>query len=414
MGSHLMQRRGRKSGLATIKVIITLFVMAVLGGGGWFGYQNYAQDGGGAKFVTEALRRGDIVRTVSATGTIEPLVKTIVGSEVSGIIKQWKADFNQPVNAGDILAELDPARFKTALDRATAQVATAKARAEELNVRLKDAERELRRIDHLHKINNASENELLLTKTEADAAKAVWHAALAGIQSAEASLSEANVDLDRTLIRSPIDGIVIARNIENGQTVAASLQAPELFVIAADLKRMQVNANVSEADIGRLREDGLATFRVDAYPSRTFAGRISQIRFNATDVDGIITYTTLIEVVNDDLALRPGMTANVTFEVARASAVIMIPNAALRFDPSPPDPAAMRHSKKTKRVPKVFTLTEGRPVPVEVVLGLTNGSVTELREGELSEGDEIIIERNMFAGGGKRPDMTRTLRRGRR
>lgn len=402
----------RTRGAASVKVVITLTLLAAIGGGGWFGYQKYGAAEAGDRYVTKPLERGDIVRTVSATGTIEPLVKTIVGSEVSGNIKQWLTDFNESVQADQVLAEIDPARFKTARDRAAAEVATAKARAEELEVRYKDAEREFRRIDRLYKINNASENEMLLARTEVDAAKAAWDAATASIQSAEATLSEAEVDLERTRIRSPIDGVVIARNIENGQTVAASLQAPELFIIAADLKRMQVNANVSEADIGMLRQGGTATFRVDAYPGRNFDGRISQIRYNANDVDGIVTYTTLIELTNDDLALRPGMTANVTFEVARASAVVKIPNVALRFDPAPPDPSGFRKPQRNRQ-PTVYVLKQGKPTPVPVEIGLTNGAFTELKSGELKEGDEIIIERNLLADAGRSPDLTRSLQRGR-
>lgn len=405
-----MQNHRRTRGAATIKVVTTLVVLAAVGGGGWFGYQKYGVAEAGARFITKPLERGDIVRTVSATGTIEPLVKTIVGSEVSGNIKQWLTDFNESVKAGQVLAEIDPARFKTARDRAAAQLASAKAQAEELEVRYNDAEREYERINRLFKIHNASDNELRVAKTEADAAKAAWHAAQASIQSAQASLDEAEVDLSRTVIRSPIDGVVIARNIENGQTVAASLQAPELFIIAADLKRMQVNANVSEADIGMLKEGGPATFRVDAYPGRSFSGRISQIRYNANDVDGIVTYTTLIEVSNDDLALRPGMTANVTFEVARAKDVVKIPNAALRFDPNPPDPSGFKKARLNAK-PTVYVLKNGQPTPVTLEIGLTNGAFTELKDGDVSEGDEIITERNLFGAGGRTPDLTRSLRR---
>ncbi|MCB9858359.1 MAG: efflux RND transporter periplasmic adaptor subunit [Phycisphaerales bacterium] len=406
-----MQNHRRTRGAATVKFVTTMVILAGLGAGGWYGYQKYGVSAVGSEYVTKPLERGDIVRTVSATGTIEPLVKTIVGSEVSGNIQRWLTDFNDIVTANQVLAEIDPARFKTARDRAAAEVANAKARAEELEVRYKDAEREFKRIDRLFQVHNASENEMLLAKTEVDAARAAWHAAQAGILSAEATLSEAEVDLERTVIRSPIDGIVIARNIENGQTVAASLQAPELFVIAADLKRMQVNANVSEADIGVLRKDGPATFRVDAYPGRSFNGRISQIRYNANDVDGIVTYTTMIEVTNDDLALRPGMTANVTFEVARASAVVQIPNAALRFDPAPPDANGFT-KPRGKSKPTVYVLKNKEPSPVEIETGLTNGSFTELKSGNLKEGDEVIIERNLLAGSGGKPDLTRTFQRG--
>jgi HlyD family secretion protein len=402
----------RKSGVATLKVLTTLIVLAAVGGSGWFGYQKYGNPHNDNPFITKPLARGDIVRTVSATGTIEPLVKTIVGSEVSGKIEKWNADFNQTVAAGELLAAIDPSRFKTARNRSAAQLAMSQANAAELGVRFRDAQREYQRIERLAQRNSASENEKLSALAQMEASEAMWNAAKASVQSAEASLNEAEVDLDRTQIRSPIDGIVIARNIENGQTVAASLQAPELFVIAADLKRMQVNANVSEADIGVLKEGGPATFRVDAYPQRNFSGRISQIRFNATDVDGIITYTTLIEVENDDLALRPGMTANVTFEVARAANVVMIPNAALRFDPTPPGETTVKPGSRQSKKPVVYRDVNGQAQSIEIEIGMTNGAFTALNGETLKEGDEIIIDRNWAAAGGDMKDMTQTFRRG--
>lgn len=385
-----------------MKAMGTVVVVAALGVGGWFAYTSFF---GGEKsadaFVTKPISRGDIIKTVSATGTIEPLVKVIVGSELSGRIMKWHTDFNAQVKAGSILAEIDPDRFQTTHDRAAADLDLAKAREEELLVRYKDAERERKRIETLREQQNASANELLIAKANEEAAKAAWHGAIASIKAAEATLSSARVDLERTVIRSPIDGVVIARNIEDGQTVAASFQAPELFVIANDLKQMQVNANVSESDIGLIQEGGPASFRVDAYPSRIFRGRISQIRYNATALDGVVTYVTLIEASNDDIALRPGMTANITFEVARADNVLQIPNAALRFDPNPPDPTGA-NAKPLGAPPKptVYVRENGRAAPKEVQIGLTNGMLTQLVGGDLKEGDEIIIERNFRSDSG--------------
>ena len=384
----------------------------VLGGGGWLGYKTYAGGEETNDYITKSLARGDIIRTVSATGTIEPRIKVIVGSQVSGIIKKWYADFNAEVTAGFVLAEIDPDRFQTIHAQAAANLALARAREEELLVRFKDAQREYKRIEGLRELSNASENELLVAQTEQEATQAAWHGAQASVESAEAALNAAQVDLERTLIRSPIDGVVIARNIEDGQTVAASLQAPELFVIANDLKHMQVNANVSEADIGMIREGKPATFRVDAYPGRQFSGTISQIRYNATDLDGVVTYVTLIEVSNDDLSLRPGMTANVTFEVARAENVVRIPNAALRFDPNPRQATNGRPQQgKRRRSPAVYILKEGRPLKVEVEIGLSDGSMSELKGSALAEGDAVITEKNWLAGGGRRKDITRSLRK---
>ena len=409
-----MARSHRQRGTGIVKSFIIIALLGGLGTGGWYGYQHYSQGEDAPAFLTKPLERGDIVRTVAATGTIEPLVKTIVGSEVSGNITKWHADFNQSVKAGEVLAEINPDLFQTARDRAAAQLAIAEASARELEIRYNDALREEKRIERLHQINNASENELLLAQMEAQASQASWDAAKGQIDSAKASFQEAQADLNRTIIRSPIDGVVIARNIENGQTVAAAMQAPELFVIAADLKSMQVNAQVSEADIGQLREGGPATFRVDAYPSRTFEGRISQIRYNATDVDGIVTYTTLIQLNNDDLALRPGMTANITFETARAQDVVRIPNAALRFDPNPPASSGFRSPPRRgpgRSKPKVYVLQNGKPTAREVEIGMSDGTFTELRSGDVKEGTAVIVERNYFGKPGSRRDVTRSLRR---
>lgn len=280
-------------------------------------------------------------------------------------------------------------------------------------MRFKDAQREADRIRKLSETNTASENEFLVAQAAAEAAEAVWHGAQASVNAAQALLNAATVDLDRTIIRSPIDGVVISRTIDVGQTVAASLQAPELFLIANELERMQVNANVAESDVGLIQEGKHAHFRVDAYPDRDFTGTISQIRYNATIVDAVVTYVTLIEADNDDLALRPGMTANVTFEVAKAEKAVRIPNSALRFSPIPPD--ASGRSAKTSGMapsPTVWVLdAKGEPQAVQVDTGLSDGTYTELVGSALAEGDKVITERNWRGGrGGGRPDPSRTMR----
>ena len=382
-----------------MKTISAIGIIALVGGGGWFGYDKFFSDPDSGGFISMPLKHGDVIKTVSATGTIEPLVKVIVGSEVSGNIKKWYADFNATVTEGFVLAEIDPERFQTTFDRASADLALAQAREEEARVRHQDALRERKRIQVLFEQHNASENELQVAQAEEDAVRAAWHGTQAGVKASEAAQSAAKVDLERTVIRSPIDGVVISRNIEDGQTVAASLQAPELFLIANDLRRMQVNANVSESDIGLIHEGKPAHFRVDAYPNQTYQGMISQIRYNATDVDGVVTYITLIEVQNDDLSLRPGMTANVTFEVARRDNVICIPNAALRFNPDPPTVGRPTGSKKKgPRKPTVYVEVNGKPVKKEIDIGLSNGSVTALTSDVLDEGDLVIIERNWLPG----------------
>jgi HlyD family secretion protein len=385
----------------------------VLAGGGWLGYTKLLATDAQDAFVLHTIGRGDIVQTVSATGTVEPLIKVIVGSQVSGTIEKWYADFNAKVTQGFILAEIDPPRFQTAYEQAKADLALAKAKEKELLVRAKDAKREERRIATLFEQNNASDNEWLVAQATADAAQAAYEGAIASVEAAGARVNSTKVDLDNTVIRSPIDGVVISRNIDAGQTVAASFQTPELFLIANDLSHMQVNANVSEADIGLIAERMPAQFRVDAYPARTFSGVISQIRYNASVVDGVVTYVTLIEVPNEDLVLRPGMTANVTFQVAKAENVIRVPNAALRFDPAPPDPTRPPGAaRKRPRTPTVYVSDQGRPQPREIKIGLSDGAFTELLAGDLAEGTPVIVERNWRAGSGRKPDMTQSLRRG--
>ncbi|MCZ6816729.1 MAG: efflux RND transporter periplasmic adaptor subunit [Planctomycetota bacterium] len=393
-----------------MKALGVILAATAVGGGGWLGYVSFFGGNSADAYVLQKVDRGDVVKTISATGTIEPLVKLVVGSQVSGDIKNWYADFNDKVTKGFVLAELDPDRFQTAFDQAKASLSLANSREVELGVRFRDAERERLRLEKLQETFSASENEYLGSKAEADAAQAAWDGAKAGVELADAAMKAAQVDLQRTIIRSPIDGVVISRDIDVGQTVAASLQAPTLFTIANDLERMEVHANVSEADIGLIREGMQARFTVDAYPGRDFEGAIAQIRFNPTIVDSVVTYITLISVSNPDLSLRPGMTANVTFEVSKVSDVIRIPNAALRFNPNPPGRGERAEYKRTKG-PTVYKLAGGKPVAAPVKIGLTDAKYSELLEGGLSEGDEIITERNWAGTGRGTRDPTRSMRR---
>jgi HlyD family secretion protein len=385
-------------------------ILVVAAGGGWLGYSKVFGNKNEDVYVTKLLDRGDIVQTVSATGTIEPVTKVIVSSQISGNIKRWSADFNHKVTDGFVLAEIDADRYIRTKNRAEAELALARAREEEARVRYLDAQRESRRIAGLRETNTASDNEMLVAKAAEDAALAAWHGAQASVQAAEAELGAAQVDLDRTKIRSPIDGVVISRSIDVGQTVAASLQAPELFVIANNLVKMQVNANVAESDVGLIKEGGPATFRVDAYPGRTFTGTIAQIRYNPTIVDNVVTYVTVIAVNNDDLALRPGMTANITFEVNKATNVPRVPNAALRFTPFPPDPTNITQGRRTAQAPSVWLLEDGEPKRVEVKTGISDGAFTQLLSSELPDRSPVIVERSWKGRSSMKPDMTQAMR----
>ncbi len=364
---------------------------------GWWGYRTWAAGDRQPTYRTAEVKRGTIISTVSATGTVEPLVRVLVGSQVSGTVTRWYADFNQTVHEGFVLAELDQDRFKAQLEQRNAAVAVARARIEEAQARLRTASLDRQRIEEAFARSAASEFELQSARAAEEAALAQLHAAQAQLQADEADARMAAVELEKTIIRSPIDGVVISRDVDAGQTVAASLSAPTLFTIANDLTKMRVNAAVNETDIGLVREGMPAEFRVDAYPTRRFRGTVSQVRYAEKVVDNVVTYTTLIDVDNPELLLRPGMTATILFEVARAENVVMVPNAALRFDPRAGDPEIdwRRPGKGQPMRPRVFRLNGTELVEVPLELGLNDGSFTEVRAGDLKPGDQVVVEQQL-------------------
>lgn len=377
-----------------VRAIIALVIVAALSVGGYAGFVNWTDRTPSINYKTAPVTRGTLVSTVTATGNLEPLVKVLVGSQVSGTVTRWYADFNQRVEQGFVLAELDKDRFKAAVEQRQAAAKAAKARVEEARAALADTTLKRQHAEFNFEQSAATELELAEAKVAEQQATASMHAAEAEVERAEADARLAAVDLDRTVIRSPIDGVVISRDVDAGQTVAASFTSPTLFTIANDLAKMQVNAAVSETDIGKVREGGGADFRVDAYPERRFHGVISQVRFAETIVDNVVTYTTLIDVDNSDLALRPGMTATISFEVDRAENVLIVPNAAMRFNPvAPPVNGDWRRPGRAVRMqPRVFKLDGGRAVETPIEPGLTDGSFTEVRSGELREDDAVVIE----------------------
>jgi len=398
--------------MSTVRALVVAVVaVLVVGAGGWYGYQRWISPAPAVTYKEAEVRRGTIVGTVSATGTVQPLMKVLVGSQVSGTVTRWYADFNQRVEQGFILAELDQDRFKAQLEQRTAAVAVARARVEEAAARLTTARLERERIEAAFARQAASDFELQSTKAAETAALAALHAAEAELQAAEADRRAAEIELGKTIIRSPIDGVVISRDVDAGQTVAASLQAPTLFTIANDLTKMQVNAAVSETDIGKVYEGMEAEFRVDAYPQRRFRGTVAQVRYAETVVDNVVTYTTLINVDNPDLALRPGMTATILFEVARAEDVLLVPNAALRFNPQADTEVTWNRPGRGQPVrPRVYRLEDGALVEVPVELGLNDGSFTEIRAGPLREGDKVVVEQQIRGRVAARPPAQRMPR----
>jgi len=321
--------------LAGVVVVVGLVVA--------FGLNRSAQ----AQHFTAKVEQGEIDDVVEATGTINPIVTVLVGSQVSGTIAELHADFNSIVHKGDIIALIDPALFKGALlgaqsdlENAKANLVAARANLEKLKAGLVQTKADYERAEGLSKGGVASQQQLDLAKANYDSANAAVDAAAANVTQAEAQVSQkeaavsvAQTNLDYTVIRSPIDGTVVARNVDLGQTVAASFSAPTIFTIAKDLKTMWVYTKTDESDVGNITVGKPVTFKVDAFPKETFQGVVKQVRMNATTVQSVVTYDTIIEFANPDLKLFPGMTAYVTIPVATVQSALKLPNTALRYKP---------------------------------------------------------------------------------
>jgi HlyD family secretion protein len=341
-----------------------------------------------ASYETVKVERGRIVARVTASGTLSALVTVQVGTQVSGRIQDLYVDFNSPVRKGQVLAKIDPQFFRAAVEQAKANLAAAEGNLAKAKAQAVDAHRQLERAKTLAQL--IPQSDLDTADANAKAADAQIQVGEGAVAQARASLYQAQVNLGYTTITSSIDGVVISRNVDVGQTVAASLQAPTLFSIAQDLKEMQVDTNVSEADVGKLSPGMKTQFTVDAFPGETFKGSIRQIRNAPQSVQNVVTYDAVIDVDNTDLKLRPGMTANVTFTYAEKEDALKFPNAALRF--RPPAEIAARAPKADREQRVVWVLKNGKPVPVAIKPGLSDGSVTEIAEGEVREGDALITE----------------------
>ena len=382
------------------------------------------------QWETSAVDRGRITARVTATGTLSALVTVQVGSQVSGSILKLYADFNSTVKKGQVIAKIDPRLFQAALENARANYAQAKATLDKDKVVAKFADRQFKRQGPLAKDSLIAVSDLDTAESTAGSSMAQVEADRANVKQALAILHQAEVNLALTSIVSPTDGTVISRNVDVGQTVAASLQAPILFVIAEDLRKMQVDTSVAEADVGKLRAGMQATFTVDAFPGEPFKGAVRQIRNAATTVQNVVTYDAVIDVDNSDLRLRPGMTANITFVFANKDDVLRVTNAALRFRPSadlmsalklemphghrsgsdgaasgpsqrPGGPARAGGSPKGDEAPDrrtVWVLRDDLPSPIRIKTGTTDGTKTEVVEGALQVGDLVISDATLPAG----------------
>jgi HlyD family secretion protein len=365
-------------------VALALVLAACAAGALWWSRRG---DGDARGYVTAAVERGDITATVTATGTVNPVTTVQVGTYVSGPIIAIDVDFNSPVRKGQRVARIDPAPFQVKVQRAEANLANARAGAEKARADLELKRLTLERNRELRARDFISANDLDTAKSNYDQAVAQVALQDAAVKQAEAELAEARINLRYTDILSPVDGVVVSRNVDVGQTVAASFQTPTLFQIAQDLTKMQVNTSVSEADIGVVAAEQPATFTVDAYPGREFRGTVTQVRNAPVTVQNVVTYDVVIGVDNADLALKPGMTATVLITTAEATDVLRLPLRALTFKPElDGGGAAPRDGAVVWRVRPDNTLER---VPVET--GLRDDTHVEIRADALQAGDPIAV-----------------------
>jgi HlyD family secretion protein len=428
----LRPRRGRGRWLWTLGLLVV-----IAGGGAWYMRSRNSRSEA-PRFETMQVERGRIVARVTATGTVSPLVTVQVGSQISGRIQSLYADFNSKVKKGQVIAKLDPQINEAMAEQARANFLAAKANVAKAKAQALNAQRQYERSRTLAEEKLVSAADRDTAESEAEAAQAGVQAAEGALAQARAALNQTEVNLAYTTIYSPINGVVISRTVDVGQTVAAQLQAPTLFTIAEDLAHMQVDTNVAESDVGKLAAGMEVTFTVDAYPGERFKGTVRQIRNAPQTVQNVVTYDAVIDVANPDLKLKPGMTANATFVYAHREDVLRVPNAALRFRPppelqggrggrgggpgqgqgqgqgqgrrggengqgspqgtNPGEPSARegRGRRGAESEPSdrrtVWVLRGTQPASVRIRPGVTDGSFTEVLEGELKEGDAIITE----------------------
>jgi HlyD family secretion protein len=372
---------------------ILAFIAAVVGGGVLWRVKHQPKPP--PKYVTAVTSKGDVFETVQSTGQVQPLTQVQVGAQVSGRINKVFVDFNSKVKQGDILAEIDPTLFGAAIDQNRAVLDSAQANVTHAQAALLTAKQRLERAKKLVAEGIGSQADLDNAQGAYDVAVADVAAARASVVQSGAALRSSRTNMDYTRIYSPIDGVVITRSIDPGQTVAASFQAPVLFVIAQDLRKMRVLADVDEADVGKLKEQMVAEVGVDAFPGEKFKGLVSQVRFSPNSVSGVVTYAAVIDVDNPDVKLRPGMTATVSIRSAEVKDAVRLPNAALRFKPAPPV------DKDGKKIPQdplpALGANKGR---IWVIVDETAGAEkSEMREVDIgiTDGVNTVLKTDLGA-----------------
>ncbi|PKN35736.1 MAG: efflux RND transporter periplasmic adaptor subunit [Deltaproteobacteria bacterium HGW-Deltaproteobacteria-19] len=365
------------------------------------------------RYQTEPVRQGDLTVMVTATGTLKPTNTVEVGSELSGTIRSVEVDYNSRVRVGQVLARMDTTKIEATIAQLKAALESAKAKALQAKATVLETQAKLAQYREVSKLSSGK----VPSKLEMDAAEAAFERARADAASADAAVSQARAtlqasetDLSKATIKSPINGIVLTRSIEPGQTVAASMTTPVLFTLAEDLTKMDLHVNVDEADIGKVLEGQKATFTVAAYSGRTFEARITQARYGSSTTSGVVTYETVLKVDNTDLSLRPGMTATADIIVKKINNAILIPSAALRFTPPqqpeaksstglvgallprPPKTGGQKSVEDTGKQQRVWILKDNQPEALSVTVGAANGSLTEVTAGDLQPGASVIVD----------------------
>lgn len=381
------------------KWLTVFFSVAVAAGASYGAWRYWKKSDTKEMFKTATIERGDLVQTVKATGDVQPIFLVQVGTQVNGPIQKLYVDYNSRVKAGDLVAQIDPTVYEARLAQDQANLSSAEAAVDATQAKLVQAEKELERSRKLSERQMLSTADLDAAVASRDALAAQIKVSRASVEQARASLRLSKANLDYTTIRSPVSGVVIARNVDEGQTVVASMSAQVLFKIATDLSEILIEADVPEADIGRIREGQTTTFTVDAY-DETFTGKVSQIRLASTSVQNVVTYPVIIRASNPALKLFPGMTANIVCEVERRSGVLKVANAALRFKPaalSPKPGDERRNGGEAQnggggRGPKLWVQKGNQLEAIRVTLGITDGSATEITgPSDLTEGREVVV-----------------------
>ncbi|MFA6283109.1 MAG: efflux RND transporter periplasmic adaptor subunit [Desulfurivibrionaceae bacterium] len=388
-------------GIALIIVLLVWF---------WIGRQSAGQ----VEYQTQAVKRGSLTVTVAASGTLQPTNQVDVGSEISGTIKTVEVDYNDQVTRGQVLAKIDTAKLEAQVKETAASLDAARAHVLQTQATVNEAKAKLARLAQVQEASDGkvpSKTEMDTAKANLDRARADEANSRAAVVQAEATLEAQRTDLTKAVIRSPVKGVVLNRAAEPGQTVAATFQTPVLFTLAEDLTRMELHVDVDEADVGKMREAQTATFTVDAYPDRSFPAHITQVRFGSKTVAGVVTYETVLKVDNTGLLLRPGMTGTANITVQQVRDALLVPNTALRFTPPqgaskpagdgglvsnlmprPPSSASKPVDSAEDKQPHVWVLHEGNLKKVALKTGMTDGVMTEIREGKLEPDMTVVVD----------------------